>query len=235
MFEDVLGGWSTNDKLILTSCDEKYFNKYFPRFYKTFTEHWQLPIHVHLIDPSQQSLGRLEDLGVSYTYCNTSTGYLKWAYSFETYCQAQRFIILGNKALDTQSVIVADVDAYALRSPSTAQKDTLFQDMAFTTYNTRLMATFCHFHPSRRQESLQVARMMKDMILNVDTIGVDQQVLKKVFSQLPYNELTHGEWISHLDVKTSAQKKQHEACLIYHEKGTRGKNKSVGTTWTDIE
>ena len=235
MFEDVLGGWSTNDKLILTSCDEKYFNKYFPRFYKTFTEHWQLPIHVHLIDPSEKSLQRLKNLRVSHTYCKTDAELLKWPYSYETYCQAQRFIVLGNHVTDSQSVIVADVDAYALRNPSKAQKDILFGDMAFTTFNTRLMATFCHFHPRRRQESLQIAKMMKDMILNVDTIGVDQQVLKKVFSQLPYNELNHKEWISHLDVKTPMQKRLHETCLIYHEKGTRGKNKSVGTTWTDIE
>jgi|TARA_R110001592_G_scaffold137678_4_gene355924 hypothetical protein len=235
MFEDVLGDWPKHDRFILVSCDEKYLNKYFPRFYKTFTQHWQLPVHVHLIDPSQNSLGRLNDLGISHTYCNTNAEYLKWAYSFATYCQAQRFIVLGHKASDTQSVIVADVDAYALRSPSTAQKDILFGDMAFTTFNTRLMATFCHFHPSRRQEYMQSAKMMKDMILNVDTIGVDQQVLKKVFSQLPYNELNHGEWIRHLDVKTPTQKLLHETCLIYHEKGTRGKNKSVGTTWTDIE
>jgi len=235
MFDDVLGDWPTYDRLILTSCDEVYFNKYFPRFYNTFTQHWQLPIHVHVIDPSEKSLGRLHKLGISHTFCKTNKELLKWPYSYETYCQAQRFIILGNKASDTQSVIVADVDAYALRSPSQSQKDILFGDMAFTTFNTRLMATFCHFHPRRRQEALQSAEMMKDIILNVDTIGVDQQVLKKVFSQLPYNELNHREWISHLDVKTPTQKKLHEACLVYHEKGTRGKIKPVGTTWTDIE
>ena len=55
MFNDVIGNWPTHERFILTSCDEEYLNKYFPRFYKTFTEKWQLPIHVHVIDPSQQS------------------------------------------------------------------------------------------------------------------------------------------------------------------------------------
>ena len=39
---------------------------------------------------------------------------------------------------------------------------------------------------------------------------------------------------SEYDVKTEEDVKQHNKCLIYHEKGTRGKNKPVETTWTDI-
>ena len=148
MFNNVIGDWPTHDRLILTSCDEKYFNRYFPRFYKTFTKKWQLPIHVHVIDPSQQSLEHINRLGVSHTYCETDDSTLKWPYSYETYCQAQRFILLGHRALGKQSVIVADVDAYALKEPSKAQRQILFKDMAFTTFNDRLMATFCHFHPS---------------------------------------------------------------------------------------
>jgi hypothetical protein len=60
-------------------------------------------------------------------------------------------------------------------------------------------------------------------------------VLKQTFKALPYNNLTHGEWIRHLDVKTDADLQQHNQCLIYHEKGTRGKIKTVEPTWTDIE
>ena len=113
MFADVIGDWPTQEKFILTSCDEKYLNKYFPRFYKTFTEQWQLPIHIHVIDPSPQSLEHLDRLSVSHTYCETDDSVLKWPYSYETYCQAQRFILLGHRVLEAQSVIVADVDAYA--------------------------------------------------------------------------------------------------------------------------
>jgi hypothetical protein len=235
MFKDVLGEWPMHDEFILTSCDEKYFNKYFPRFYKTFTEKWQLPIHVHVVDPSAQSLQRLEKLDVSYTHCETNDSILKWPYSYVTYCQAQRFILLGHKVRSNQHVIVADVDSYALKQPSESQHQHLVKDMAFTTYNGRLMATFCHFHPSRRKESLEAAKQMASDIQHTDMIGVDQKVIKQFFKELPYTELRNGEWIRHYDVKTEDDLKQHNQCLIYHEKGTRGKNKTVETTWTDIE
>ena len=160
---------------------------------------------------------------------------LKWPYAYETYCQAQRFILLGHHVQSNQHVIVADVDAYALRQPSESQHQHLIKDMAFTTYNGRLMATFCHFHPSRQIEAFLAARSMEDHITNSDMIGIDQKVIKQIFGSLPYTELHSGEWIRHLDVKTDDDLHQHNQCLIYHEKGTRGKNKTVGTTWTDIE
>ena len=235
MFKEVIGEWPTSEEFILTSCDEKYLNKFFPRFYKTFTEKWQLPVHVHVIDPSDQTLRRLETLGISHTYCRTSNDILNWPWAYETYCQAQRFILLGHHVESNQNVIVADVDAYALRQPSESQHLHLIKDMAFTTYNGRLMATFCHFHPSRRIEALLAARSMEDHITNSDMIGIDQKVIKQIFGSLPYTELRNGEWIRHYDVKTDEDLKQHNECLIYHEKGTRGKNRTVETTWTDIE
>jgi hypothetical protein len=107
--------------------------------------------------------------------------------------------------------------------------------MAFTEYNGRLMATFCNLHHRRRTNAKEAALKMQKLIEDTDTIGVDQLVLKQIFKQLPYNNLKHGEWIRHLDVKTDADLQEHNQCLIYHEKGTRGKLKTVETTWTDIE
>jgi hypothetical protein len=132
-------------------------------------------------------------------------------------------------------VIVADVDAYALKEPSEDQRKTLFKDMAFTIHNRRLMATFCHFHPSRKNEALMAAETMTDHLRNSDMLGVDQTVIKKYFGRLPYTRLKNNEWIRHRNVKTEKDKAFHLACLVYHEKGTRGKNKTVETTWTDIE
>jgi hypothetical protein len=135
----------------------------------------------------------------------------------------------------SQSVIVADVDAYALRTPTQQQRDTLSADMAFTTFNGRLMATFCNFHPSRRREARAMSRDMIEMLKTTDQVGVDQKVIKRVFGALPYNELKNGEWIRHWDVKTEKDMQEHNSCLVYHEKGTRGKNRPVETTWTDIQ
>ncbi len=234
MFNNVIGEWPTHERFILTSCDDKYFDQYFPRFYQTYTQHWQLPIHVHVIDPSEQSKERLEKLDLSYTECHTDSKVLKWPYSYVTYCQAQRFILLGFNLLEHQSVIVADVDSYALREPNTTQKHTLESNMAFTEYNGRLMATFCNFHHSRRALAKTSAIKMKELIEQTDTIGVDQLVIKDLFKPLGFNNLKHGEWIRHRDVKTEQDLQKHNQCLIYHEKGTRGKIKAVETTWTDI-
>ena len=234
MFQKVTGDWPTHKRFIITSCDAKYFDQYFPRFYKTFSEHWQLPIHVHIIDPTQKSRSRLDRLKLSYSYCTTSDAILKWPYSYETYCQAQRFILLGYNLSQGQSVTVADVDSYSLRVPSESQKHMLSSDMAFTEYNGRLMATFCNFHYARKTAARQAAIKMQKTIENSDTIGVDQLIIKETFGVLPYNVLKHGEWIRHQDVKTEQDLVQHNQCLIYHEKGTRGKGKGIKVGWTDI-
>ena len=234
MFNNVIGDWPTHERFILTSCDERYFEQYFPRFYKTYSEHWKLPIHVHIIDPSQTSRYRLDRLPVSYTHCTTDKSILKFPYSYETYCQAQRFILLGHNLLENQSVIVADVDLYALREPNETQKHTVESDMAFTEYNGRLMATFCNFHHSKRTSAKEAAIEMQRLIEDTDTIGVDQLIIKQTFKALSYNNLTHCEWIRHLDVKTDYDVNEHSKCLIYHEKGTRGKEKGISISWNHI-
>ena len=235
MFNNFLGEWPTHDRFILTSCDDLYFTEYFPRFYKTYKEHWQLPMHLHIIDPSDASIQRLEKLDVTYTHCTTDKAVLKWPYSYETYCQAQRFILLGNNLTGKQSIIVADVDSYALRKPNKTQAETVSSDMAFTKFNNRLMATFCNFHYNRSKEAKQAADDMEHLIRNTDTIGVDQLVIKNIFNNLPYNVLKHGTWIRHYDVKNKYDLIEHNHCLIYHEKGTRGKGKGMKVEWTDIE
>ena len=235
MFKDVIGNWPKHDRFILTSCDEKYFHRYFPRFYATYKRHWQLPIHVHIIDPWTDTIEKLEHLDVSYTRCTTDPMVLKWPYSYETYCQAQRFILLGHNLSTNQSVTVADVDSYALREPNQTQRDTLQSNMAFTRYNGRLMATFCNFHHDQRVLAKEAATKMQQLIEDTDTIGVDQLVIKQIFGSLPFNNLTHNEWIRHLDVKTEADLQEHNKCLIYHEKGTRGKYKPIEITWTEIQ
>jgi hypothetical protein len=234
MFKDVIGEWPMHERFILTSCDDNYFDQYFPRFYNTYKENWHLPIHVHIIDPSDNSISRLQELDLSYTHCTTDPAVLKWPYSYVTYCQAQRFILLGHNLLEGQSVIVADVDSYALREPTETQKHTLESDMAFTEYNGRLMATFCNFHHSKRAQALESAIEMQQLIENTDTIGVDQLVIKQTFGSLSYNNLTHNEWIRHLDVKTADDLNEHNKCLIYHEKGTRGKGKGISISWNHI-
>ena len=257
MFTDVQGSWPTHERFILVSCDEKYLNKYFPRFYKTFTQHWRLPIHAHLIDPSKKSLARLEQLGVSHTWCHTEDydwqnaiavfrkesntmpqhsdeAVKQWLY--ECYCQCQRFVVLGANMTDKQSVIVADVDAYAQKTPSKKQKQLLFSCSAFTEFHGRLMATFCHFHPDQLSQIRQLSSMIVDQLTNFFVLGMDQKGLKELFMTASI-DLKHEEWIRHLDIKKKKDLKLHAKSLIYHEKGRRGKIKhaSVLSPCTTVE
>ena len=240
MFTDIQGAWPTHERMILVSCDETYFNRYFPRFYKTFTKHWQLPIHAHLIDPSKESLVRLTKLGVSHTWCDTTD--FDWAgavtkfrttdhpdetvkqWLYECYCQCQRFVVMGSRMTEKQSVIVADVDAYALKTPSEEQKKLLFSCSAFTEFNGRLMATFCHFHPDQLKQIRRLSSMIVDQLTRCFVQGLDQKILKELFMTARI-DLKHIEWIRHLDIKGKKDLKQHAKGLIYHEKGRRGKIK----------
>ncbi len=96
------------------------------------------------------------------------------------------------------------------------------------------MATFCNFHGNRKDEAFEAAKLMEDMIENTSTVGVDQKVIKKIFGKISYKELTHGEWIRHWDVKSAVDQELHDKCLVYHQKGCRGKDQGRKIEWTDI-
>ena len=252
MFQQIIGNWPSHKQLILCSCDDSYFDKYFPRFYKTFTEHWSLPIHVHVIDPSKESLDTLKELRISHTYCktidydwnkqvtkfrqdnavddHTDADIQQWLY--ECYCQCQRFVVMGKHIHQDQSVIVADVDAYAQHTPSEQQRTHLLDNTGFTQYKDRLMATFCHFHSKDIAKTKQLATVILDKGFE---IGLDQTAIKQIFKNTDIVDLKNSEWIRHFDVKTAADERAHAKCLIYHAKGLRGKQKPVGITWTDIK
>ena len=249
MFENIKGDWIKQNRLILCSCDEKYFKIYFQRFYTSFKDKWQLPIHVHIIDPSKQSLKWLNDENISHTWCNTDSynwsetinkfkialpmykdidkGIIKqWLY--EGYTQCQRFVVLGNNMTTSQSVIVSDVDAYAQHIPTNKEKKFLFSDTAFSYFRRKIMATFCHFHPKDIGKVKNVAKRIVDTInINHFKLALDQKILKEVYQTYTYLD---ESWIRHWDTKTDEHIKEQNRCLIYHEKGSRGK---IG--WTDTK
>ena len=254
MFKEVLGDWPLYDKLILVSCDEVYFNSYFPRFYKTFTDFWDLPIHAHVIDPSIESLQKLKNLKISHTWCNTTqhdwvsevTKYKdsikglqnpndqvrQWLY--ECYCQCQRFVLLGENMSANQSVIVADVDAYAQNELTTNDKDYIFDKTCFSTHNQRLMATLCHFHPRDINAVKQMGDLIVKQLTDTFVLGMDQLAIKKMFGKNNELNILGQRWIRHLDVKTPRHLQEHLSCLVYHEKGTRGKGKGIQVQWAEV-
>ena len=255
MFEHVLGDWPKHDRFILVSCDEKYLNKYFPRFYKTFTKCWNLPIHVHVIDPTDKSLVRLKRLGVTHTWCHTTqhdwpseirkfrathkekkqsdTVVKQWLY--ECYCQCQRFVLLANNMTVPQSVLVLDVDAYAQLQPSKADTNFLYRKTCFTEHNNRLMATLCHFHCMDIDNIKKMGKLITEQLRREFVIGMDQKAIKNVFGDKQNLNILGNRWIRHHDAKTPEAIAAHNWCLIYHEKGMRGKDKGPKVKWTDIE
>ena len=67
-------------------------------------------------------------------------------------------------------------------------------------------------------------------------LGTDQIVLKKIFGDIrDTTDLANNEWIRHYDVKQYKDEKAHRRCLVYHEKGVRGKNRTVDTTWKNMD
>ena len=250
MFDKVKGNWIKDSRYILCSCDERYFKFYFKKFSTTFQTHWDLPIHLHLIDPSEQSLKWLEQEQMSYTWCDTSeynwqkeikkfaevtnrqnddpVRVKQWLY--ESYTQCQRFVLLGFNMRSDQSVIVVDVDAYAQKTPTRKDKKSLYEQTAFSTHNGRLMATFCHFHANDLVAVRNVAQYILDRIkISHLEIGLDQKALAYAFDKIPITKLDK-EWIRHYDVKDDTDIALHSRCLVYHEKGLRGKDFSK--TWT---
>ena len=140
---------------------------------------------------------------------------------------------MGSNMTEKQSVIVADVDAYAQHTPSEQQAQMLFSNSAFTKYRNRLMATFCHFHPKQIKQVRQLSSMIVDQLNKCFVLGMDQKALAELFMDNRIN-LKLMEWIRHQDVKMLSDIEKHKMPLIYHEKGLRGKNRKVIVNWQNM-
>lgn len=253
MFDSIKGKWPKHNKFIMCSCDSKYFNKFFPRFYQTFSKHWKLPIHVHLIDPTKVDLQRLDTLSVSHTYCTTqeydwskSIKMFKFAFPgyalkpdstvrewlYECYCQCQRFVVMGSHIHKSQSVCIADVDCYAINRPNKKEIKHLFSNTSLSLYKGRIMATFGNYNGKDKDLFESIKNEIISTSENSFVIGLDQKVLKKVlYKEMDKFTTLSTKYIWHDDVHGN----DHDKCLVFHQKGTRGKNQEVKVGWTDIK
>jgi len=244
MFNNINGKWINEDKYILCSCDEIYFKHYYERFYTTFTEQWKLPIHVHVVDPSEHTKRLLASAMRSYTWCDTSQHnwtkeiekfinknpthknkdkdtIKQWIYG--SYVQCQRFVLMGSRMKENSFVVVADIDAWAQNIPGRKEFETFFKQSSFSMYKGRVMATFGHIHSKNINEIKQVAQYIISHMENDHMeIGLDQTALAKYFGYFNLYDLGNS-WIRHWDVKSSTDIEQHSKCYVYHEKGSRGK------------
>ena len=237
---DIHGTWPTHPRLVLASCDSCYFDLFADRFRFSFQKRLGLPVHLHLINPTKTQITLCEQWLVSYTaeYLSPTKfdSRVQWCIKnrkksqeqaqddvMAGYSQAVRFWLLGRYQLAQQSVIVADIDAVAVQSPTPEQLSALFNCTQFSIYKNRTMATFCVFVGSE----LHTVREISDWIAQYDLKhsihnAVDQSALKKC---VPSPQALPSEWISHDDTPTdkSVLRKVNRN-IIFHSKGTRGKS-----------
>jgi hypothetical protein len=238
--QNIHGAWPTHPRVILASCDARYFDHFADRFRASFQKRMDLPVHLHLINPTETQITLCEQWHVTHTVEYISPSELdrrvQWCMRNRNksqalaqddviagYSQAVRFWLLGRYQLPHQSVVVADIDAVAVQSPTPEQLSALFNCTQFSIYKNRTMATFCVFVGNEIKTAQDISLWIEQYDLKHSIHNaVDQSALKKcVLNPLA---LPSG-WISHDDTPTdkSVLRKVNRN-IIFHSKGTRGKS-----------
>ena len=94
------------------------------------------------------------------------------------------------------------------------------------------MATFGNYNGRHKDLFNTIKNEILSTSKNSFVIGLDQKVLKNVlYNQLGLFTTLSTKYIWHDDVHGNDQDK----CLVFHQKGTRGKNQEDKVKWTDIE
>jgi len=237
----IKGRWPTSERFVFASCDNTYFDQFAERFEKSFKQHFDLPVHLHLINPQTEQMMLCSQWGVTYTYNHIDDGLYKERVDavkkskpdisdevanrevYWGFCQAIRFWMLGQYQTEKQNIVVADIDCVAVQKPTNLQWQDLFAKTQFSKHYDRVMATFCMF----TGDNLQQTKEFADWIENYDKEtgirnGVDQLAMAKIFTKP--NRLPNG-WISHEDTKDEQSiKRKIKANIVFHSKGTRGKS-----------
>jgi hypothetical protein len=237
---DIHGTWPTHPRVIMSACDSVYFDQFAERFCRSFQKKFNLPIHLHLINPTETQIALCKNWSVSWT-CNyldpfqmqkRSNAVIKtqkltdgvaqrsvlWGF-----CQAVRFWLLGQYQTAQQDIVMCDIDCVAVQTPTVDQTNQLFSCTQFSVHKGRIMATFCAFSGEQLAQTQQLSHWIEQYDLDTGIRnGVDQLALKKCIPNP--NSLPTG-WISHDDTPTdkSVLRKINQN-IIFHSKGTRGKS-----------
>lgn len=70
MIPELHGKMTSADTVIFTAADENYFNQYAKYLIKSAKQHLNFPVHIHLYNPSEESLiwCKINDVSTSYEY-----------------------------------------------------------------------------------------------------------------------------------------------------------------------
>lgn len=244
MFEidSIKGVWSTDKPVVvMTACDHEYYDQFFERWREGFAR-WPVHLHVHVIDVPPQKLPS-QGAGITVTHERTVdwdwTGmkrrydhlpipkWKKYKATYEWYCQSIRYYILSRLLETCGSVVVTDVDAVALRIPEPQQLADLTKHTQFNISNGRLYANFCNIHSDDLALARQLAQEIKTGCLAGDKSGNDQVAMKKIFTQ---PRSMSQCWTDQEDINDPAVVERKMQKIVFHAKGTRGKNFSLPTS-----
>lgn len=235
--ENIKGNWPDKNKdvIVLTACDRDYYHMFFQRWFDGFYK-WPVSLHIHLIDvPSTDFPKQFENITfthestVDWDWTNMKrrydkhdiTQWKKYKATYEWYCQSIRYYLLHRVLKSSRSVIVTDVDAVALRTPSQAEFDQLTSKTQFNLHKNRLYANFCNINQQDLSRTVELAKEIKRGCLIGSSDGNDQVALKKVFS----NPVSMAEcWTDQEDINNEELLKKKMEKIVFHAKGSRGKN-----------
>ena len=240
--DSIDGAWPTDKPMVvMTACDRVYYDCFFERWREGFSR-WPVHLHVHVIDvPAAELPAQGEGITVSHE----STVYWDWTgmkqrydhlpipqwkkyrATYEWYCQSIRYYILSRLLETCGSVIVTDVDAVALRLPETEQLMDLTRHTQFNISKDRLYANFCNIHSNDLALAQQLAHDIKTGCLAGDKSGNDQVAMKKIFTQPRHMPKC---WTDQEDINDPDTVKRKMQKIVFHAKGTRGKNFNLPTS-----
>ena len=238
----IRGVWPNNEPVVvMTACDREYHDRFFARWREGFGQ-WPVHLHVHVIDVPATELP-VQGSGITVTHESTVdwdwTGmkqrydhppipqWKKYKATYEWYCQSIRYYILAKLLETCGSVVVTDVDAMALKVPAREQLAALTKHTQFNISNGRLYANFCNIHSDDLDRARQLAKEIKDGCLAGDKSGNDQVAMKKIFTQ----PRSMSEcWTDQEDIKDPDVVQRKMQKIVFHAKGTRGKNFSLPTS-----
>lgn len=240
--DSMRGVWPNGQKTVVsTACDREYYNRFFERWYDGFSK-WPVHLHLHAVDvpahqlPSQGSgITVTHERTVDWDWTRMKRRYdalevpewVKHKATYEWYCQSIRYFMVPALLERCTSVIVTDVDAVALLVPTDRQLRLLTANTQFNIHNNRLYANFCHIHRDDLRAAQELSRTIKQGCMAGEKSGNDQIALKKVFTS---PRRMDSCWTDQEDINDPDIVERKMQKIVFHAKGTRGKNFRLPTS-----
>jgi len=239
------GQWPTHRRFVMAGGDSIFVERYGPRWARSWGRHWQLPLHLHLVDPTDHALEQARSLAGTVTWNRLDPEWTRGEIEHFAHrtqrqdrpdqardiwlvgiYQVARFWVTGHLIGPEQQVIMTDLDACATQPPNPEWLQDLYRQTGFQKYKNRLMATFGCASGAQRHQWREYSRRLEEMLANGQgNHSMDQLLLRTVFSTA-INRLQH-QWCCHQDLADQTVEQRWQLFPVFHLKGTRGKKVDI--------